>query len=140
MPESGNVNGLAEKMESYGRCLGQAFQIVDDLLDVVGEEAEAGKSLGTDLEHQKATLPLIHLWQQVGDTQRGELREIMQGPSENRAARLGPLLSEHRSIEYARERALDFASQAGQCLRGLPSNPAAEMLTRLPEFVLQRSR
>ena len=140
MPESGSVNGLAEQMESFGRCLGQAFQIVDDLLDVVGVEAEAGKSLGTDLQHQKATLPLIHLWQQVGDSQRDELRKIMQGPSEKRAGSLGPLLAEHRSIEYARDRALEFAAQAGECLRGLPSNPAADMLTRLPEFVLQRSR
>jgi len=140
MPELGGVSGLAEKMEAFGRCLGQAFQIVDDLLDVVGVEAETGKSLGTDLQHQKATLPLIHLWQQVGEGQRHELRQIMQGPVENRVSQLGPLLAQHQSIEYARQKALEFASQARQCLQGLPSNPAAEMLTRLPEFVLDRSR
>ena len=140
MPEHDNEQGLGEQMESFGRCLGQAFQIVDDVLDVVGEEAKTGKSLGTDLQHQKATLPLIHLWHQVGDAQRSELREIMQGPWENRAARLRPMLEQHRSIEYARQRALEFVATAGHCLQGLPSNPAAEMLTRLPEFVLDRSR
>src|SRR5262245_42224702 len=58
---SGAGDGAVEQLSSYGRSLGIAFQIADDLLDLVGEEQTAGKSLGTDLEQQKLTLPLIYL-------------------------------------------------------------------------------
>src|SRR5438132_6887149 len=57
---SGAGEGVVEQMTSYGRSLGVAFQIADDLLDLVGEEQTAGKSLGTDLDQQKLTLPVIH--------------------------------------------------------------------------------
>src|SRR5262249_13787387 len=49
------------RMTRYGRWLGIAFQIADDLLDLVGEERITGKSLGTDLDQSKPTLPLIYL-------------------------------------------------------------------------------
>ena len=53
---------LCEALSHYGHDLGVAFQIADDVLDMVGEEnAAVGKSLGTDLLKQKATLPLIRL-------------------------------------------------------------------------------
>src|SRR5436309_12027933 len=51
---------VVEALGRYGRYVGQAFQIADDLLDLVGEEDAAGKSLGTDLEQGKLTLPLIY--------------------------------------------------------------------------------
>src|SRR5205807_2219056 len=50
---------VVESLATFGRSLGMAFQIADDLLDLVGEERSAGKSLGTDLEQQKLTLPII---------------------------------------------------------------------------------
>ena len=50
-----------ERFSSYGRDLGMAFQIVDDVLDLAGDKQTVGKSLGTDLEQHKLTLPLIHL-------------------------------------------------------------------------------
>src|SRR5690606_29222219 len=48
------------RMRAYGRNLGVAFQIQDDILDLVGDTAEVGKSLGTDMEKGKLTLPMIH--------------------------------------------------------------------------------
>ena len=66
-----------------GRYVGLAFQIADDLLDLVGEERTTGKSLGTDLEQQKLTLPLIRLLQQ-GPTGAGggRVRQILLGPDD----------------------------------------------------------
>src|SRR5262249_25288331 len=58
---SGATTGVVEQLSRYGRWLGVAFQIADDLLDLVGEERTTGKSLGTDLDQQKLTLPLIYL-------------------------------------------------------------------------------
>src|SRR5206468_475198 len=58
---SGMDDEAVERLAQYGRYLGLAFQIADDLLDLVGEERAAGKSLGSDLAQQKLTLPLIHM-------------------------------------------------------------------------------
>ena len=56
---SGARDEVVQALTRFGRCLGLAFQIADDLLDLVGDEARVGKSLGTDLDQQKMTLPLI---------------------------------------------------------------------------------
>src|SRR5262249_7522931 len=58
---AGAAPDVVEALARFGRLVGQAFQIADDLLDLVGEEKATGKSLGTDLEQGKLTLPLIHL-------------------------------------------------------------------------------
>src|SRR5262249_21527118 len=60
---AGAAADVVEGLARYGRWLGMAFQIADDLLDLVGEERHAGKTLGTDLEQQKLTLPVIFLLQ-----------------------------------------------------------------------------
>src|SRR5262249_28295025 len=57
---AGMTDAVAENLAAFGRNLGIAFQIADDLLDLTGDESKAGKTLGTDLEQQKLTLPLIH--------------------------------------------------------------------------------
>jgi octaprenyl-diphosphate synthase len=66
-----------DALARYGRSLGVAFQITDDLLDLVGTESATGKSLGTDLEKRKATLPLIHLLHHVGSDGRAAVDRIV---------------------------------------------------------------
>ena len=70
---SGAERDLEEALAQYGRQLGIAFQITDDVLDVQGDEAIAGKSLGTDLAKQKPTLPLIRLLGQATPDDRARL-------------------------------------------------------------------
>ena len=140
MPEKGDQEKLAERLASFGRYLGQAFQIADDLLDVVGHESIAGKSLGTDLQHQKATLPVIHLWSCLNSQRQESLAEILREPGEERLGRLLPMLKRYGSIDYARQRAIEFSQQASGCLQGLPQNEATAMLQRLPGFVVDRVR
>ena len=74
--------GARDARPASGSNLGIAFQIADDLLDVLGDEATAGKSLGTDLVKQKATLPLIRLLSQADRSERAELLAILSSPSE----------------------------------------------------------
>ena len=131
---------LSAQVASFGSYLGQAFQIADDLLDVVGNESITGKSLGTDLRHQKATLPLIHLWGCLDSQQQQSLVEMLRQPGEEQLVRLLPMLEKHGSIEYARQRAIRFSQKAKGCLQGLPDNAATEMLQRLPGFVVDRVR
>ena len=61
---------IFEVCTTFGRSFGVAFQIIDDLLDITGDEATTGKSLGTDLLKQKTTLPLIRLLATVQPSQR----------------------------------------------------------------------
>ncbi len=140
MPEKPSQPDVSDQLASFGRYLGQAFQIADDLLDVVGSESITGKSLGTDLRHQKATLPVIHLWGCLDRQQQQSLAEMLREPCEEQLTRLLPMLEQHGSIDYARQRALDFSQKASECLQGLPGNEAAEMLRRLPGFVVDRVR
>lgn len=140
MPEKSDQEKLVERLASFGRYLGQAFQIADDLLDVIGEESIAGKSLGTDLQHQKATLPVIHLWSCLNSQQQQSMAEMLRKPGEEGILCLLPMLKQYGSIEYARQRALEFSQKASECLQGLPQNDATEMLQRLPGFVVERVR
>ena len=75
---SGAGENVVEQMTSYGRSLGIAFQIADDLLDLVGDEAAAGKTLGTDLREQKLTLPVIHCLNRLPRADADELRAAVE--------------------------------------------------------------
>src|SRR5262249_36385583 len=75
---SGRPARVVEALAAYGRWLGLAFQIADDLLDLVGEERLTGKSLGTDVEQQKLTLPLVRLLDTAPADQASRVRHILQ--------------------------------------------------------------
>jgi len=110
-------------LDGYGRSLGIAFQIADDLLDVVGNENHTGKSLGTDLQRQKLTLPIIHLLAQSSAAEADSLRELLARSDRRTGAALLPRLESRGSLQYARARADAYTVTAQQlltCLRLLP--------------------
>src|SRR5262245_407833 len=119
---------VVEAMARFGRLVGQAFQIADDLLDLVGQENLAGKSLGTDLEQGKLTLPLIHLLQTAPERLAEKARLVLTSPENHRREALRPLLEEAGSLEYARDRALALAAQARSELAALPPSPCRGIL------------
>ncbi len=123
----------------YGRALGIAFQIVDDLLDVVGDEQQAGKSLGTDLEKEKLTLPIIRMLSRLGERDRQAVVEQLHlgGPAARRL--LAERLAACDALEYARGRAADFARESRESLAGLPWSPARDLLAQLTELLLTRA-
>lgn len=130
---------IVEGMTRYGRNLGIAFQIADDLLDLVGDEDVTGKSLGTDLQKRKPTLPLIHVWEQSSGDERIELDAILNGPAEMRRHRLAPWFDKHDAFAYARGRASQYADAALEELDRLPNSPAKEVLQQITMFVVARS-
>jgi octaprenyl-diphosphate synthase len=133
---AGASQEAAEAMERYGRWVGQAFQIADDLLDLVGTETLAGKSLGTDLDQGKLTLPLIHALRQPGTAER--LRPLLNGEAPRRREQLRPLLEEAGSLEYARTAAHDLAARARRELACLAPSPARFILEGMTERVVNR--
>ena len=135
---AGADESQVERLQRYGRALGIAFQIADDLLDLEGDEARTGKTIGTDLAKRKATLPVIHALR----TAEGEEREQLLLDIETNERPLGqimrPWLERFESLPYAREQARGYALQAHAEIAGLPDSPPAAMLRSLTEFVVAR--
>jgi len=127
-----------EVFSEYGRNLGIAFQIIDDLLDVAGNESSVGKSLGTDLEKQKPTLPLLHVLSCLKGTERTEfVNALMEGS--NGHGILKSHLQRFQSRAYCLEKANVYAARAVSALADLSDNEATRILLQLPEFVIHRS-
>jgi octaprenyl-diphosphate synthase len=135
---AGADEGRSEAYAQYGRNLGIAFQIVDDVLDVLGDEATTGKSLGTDLIKQKPTLPVIRLLSQVDQAERRELVANLSRADGNHRAVLKDRLEHSDAISYARQKAASYARSAAEALPGPPTTPADETLVHLAEFVVTR--
>jgi len=127
-----------DALARYGHDLGVAFQIADDLLDLTGDEATVGKSLGTDLLKQKATLPLIRLLDTVSVQDREELVSVLSQSENHHAEILRPWFGRFDAIQYARERASGFTRSACGELALLPRTAACESLQGLTDFVVNR--
>lgn len=131
---------VVEAMACFGRNLGIAFQIADDVLDVAGDETTTGKSLGTDIEQQKPTLPIIRLLQLANHREREELIALLQDDSIDRLSQIRPYFERYETIAYAREKARSFADQAARQLELLPRTACRDTLATMAEFVVARSR
>jgi octaprenyl-diphosphate synthase len=136
---AGAEPAVAERLEAYGRYLGIAFQIADDILDVAGQEQTTGKSLGTDLQQQKPTLPLIRLLHVADDSTRAAVLHLLTIEAEGRAQTLRDLFDEYQTLRYAEQQARHFAQLAQQQLYDLPGHEAVTSLRQLTDFVVQRS-
>jgi octaprenyl-diphosphate synthase len=135
---AGAEPSACRSLTRFGQHLGMAFQIADDLLDVLGDEATAGKSLGTDLAKQKPTLPLIRLLNRAGRQDRAELLEILSRPGNHHRRALRPWFDRSDAISYARDTALRYARGAVDELEGLPLGPLRKALWGLSDFVVTR--
>jgi octaprenyl-diphosphate synthase len=129
-----------ERYARFGQNLGIAFQIIDDVLDVLGDEATAGKSLGTDLLKQKPTLPLIRLLTQLDGRERDELLAVLSRPGNHHRHLLKHRLEQSDAISYARNKALWFARRATEQLPDRPATLFDQTLRGLAEFVVTRQR
>ncbi len=136
---SGTDEATALTMEEYGRDLGVAFQIVDDVLDLYGDEQVTGKTLGTDLEKQKLTLPMIHLLNTATPEVAARVRALIAQAGEDARRQLRPFLESAGSLDYAWQAAERFAHAALRRLDVLDPSPAREILAQLTRQVLRRA-
>ncbi len=125
-------------LSRFGGKLGVAFQIIDDVLDVLGDEKTTGKSLGTDLVKQKPTLPLIRLLRQSGRQQRDEMIEILSNTADHHREALWPWLKDSDAIEYAKSKAAQFVEEASVELARWPQAPSRDSLVGIAQFVIER--
>ncbi|HLY73729.1 MAG TPA: polyprenyl synthetase family protein [Planctomycetota bacterium] len=128
-----------DALANYGACFGTAFQIIDDCLDITGDESEMGKSLGTDLEKGKLTLPVIKLLRELPSRERKDLQDLIV--SKNGADKKSVVLKmirERDILAYCTRRATEFVEDAKSGLRQLPDSLHVEALVSLADFVLDR--
>ena len=131
---------VREALDRYGHHLGVAFQIADDVLDLLGDEATVGKSLGTDLLKQKATLPLIRLLNRVSARERPELLDLLAASDNHRREALRPWFAPVSTRSNTHGQAEKFARLAADELHLLPPSPALDSLRELTRFVVQRKQ
>jgi octaprenyl-diphosphate synthase len=128
-----------KEMREFGSELGLAFQIIDDCLDVVGEEDVVGKSVGNDVADGKVTLPVLRTYAEANELTRASIRDAYTMPGiENRRDALREVCDLHPGTEYALNRASELVERAMQRLAQLPRSPARQALEGMGEFVLQR--
>lgn len=137
---AGATEETAERLATYGRCVGLAFQIADDLLDLTGDEAKAGKTLGTDLEEGKLTLPLIHALQTLPQAAAEELLELVKSNRPDKRRKVAEVLTRTGSIAYAKRTAEEFGRQARAALGDLPPSECKHILEQLTDWSVKRER
>jgi geranylgeranyl pyrophosphate synthase len=122
----------------FGREIGLAFQITDDLLDYVGDEQRLGKRPGTDLRAAKMTLPLIFLRDELDDDKRAWLGDCL-GREEALEA-INSALASHGIVERCRARADEHRARAIEALGCLPNDTGRALLAELGTRVAERRR
>ncbi len=127
-------------LADYGRHLGTAYQLIDDVLDYQSDPEERGKNLGDDLAEGKPTLPLIHALRLSGDDGVKQLirNAIEQGGLEQLEVIVAAIESTG-ALEYTRRLAQDEADRALMALQALPETPFKQGLAALARFAVERS-
>jgi len=137
---SGAGSATVRSLRDYGCNLGMAFQIVDDILDFVGDQAEMGKPIGSDLRQGTVTLPLLLYFEE--HPKHDLLRAVFEGQEgrEERIQSLVDLVRNSPAIESAREEARRFTMEAKEALRDLSANQYRQVMLDLADYLLERRR
>jgi len=130
------------QLGEYGRNLGLAFQIVDDVLDLTAAEEVLGKPVASDLREGKATLAVIHALERGTGADREAIRRVLDDRSFEHVphTRILEILQRHGSIEYAMDTACAYAEAARLSIADLPETEAKRALLWVPGFVTSRDR
>jgi octaprenyl-diphosphate synthase len=124
----------------YGRRIGTAFQLIDDVLDYSGVTADIGKNVGDDLREGKPTLPLIHVMARGSAAQRRMVRDAIEHGSAERFDEISAAIVGTGALEYTRARARAEADAAAVALDALPASECKQALLYLTTYSIARDR
>ena len=134
---AGGSDEVIERLAEYGRELGTAFQIADDVLDLLGNEAIAGKTLGTDIGQQKLTLPLIQALSELPDEDAERLRDALERGS---MTVVNDFVAATGAIDFAQAEAKRIATNARRALAILPNSAYRTALEQIADWAVVRDR
>jgi octaprenyl-diphosphate synthase len=128
-----------ESLRQFGLNLGITYQLVDDILDFVGDEKELGKPVVNDLKEGRITLPVIHALERTEAPDRGRLVELAQEAAPENAPEILEILAKCGSLDYARERARHYTLQAQANLSAFPDSPEKTHFWAITAELLDRT-
>jgi octaprenyl-diphosphate synthase len=146
MQLGGAITHASEQVDAqlgeYGRNLGLAFQIIDDVLDLTAAEDVLGKPVASDLREGKATLAVIHALERGTGADREAIRKVLADRSFDHVShpQILEILHRHGSIDYATDTACAYAEAARLSIADLPDTEAKRALLWVPGFVTSRDR
>ncbi|MEK9765206.1 MAG: polyprenyl synthetase family protein, partial [Thalassolituus sp.] len=126
-------------LKEYGKELGMAFQLVDDVLDYEGDAEEMGKNVGDDLAEGKPTLPLIHAMASASEDDRQLIRQAIRKGGLDQMDEVLRVVHECGSLDYTRQQANACRDRALECLKNLPESPARDALAALASIAVERT-
>jgi octaprenyl-diphosphate synthase len=135
---SGAPESLQRDLASYGRHLGIAYQLIDDVLDYQSDPETRGKNLGDDLAEGKPTLPLIYALRQGPGRGSDLIREVIRDGGRDRLNDILSAIESTGGLEYTARLAQTEAGQALDALRSLPETPYRDALASLVRFAIAR--
>ena len=135
------ANKDRDRMRTFGEKLGMAFQIKDDLFDMLGVKSKTGKNLGADVKKNMITLPLIHSYSTLTKSEARQVKKIfnLKKKSQKEINELTELVDTSGGFEYANQKIDEFSNQAIDILGEYPDSPYKKSLTDLVIFNSQRN-
>ena len=127
-----------EALRLYGRHLGIAFQIIDDLLDYLSDSETMGKNVGDDLAEGKATLPLIHAMRVGSDDDRDLIRHAIRKGGLDDLSPVLEIVQRNGSIDYSRLKAAEEIDKAKNAIATLPDTSFKETLNQIADLAIAR--
>jgi octaprenyl-diphosphate synthase len=136
---AGAPDETVEAAAEYGRSLGTAFQLVDDVLDYSGNANDIGKNVGDDLREGKATLPLIYLMRHGAPEQRALVRACIESGDEQHFEEVLSAITTSGALGYTRREAEKAARRAAESIAVLPNSQFKDSLLQLCAFAVDRN-
>jgi octaprenyl-diphosphate synthase len=128
-----------EAAAEYGRSLGTAFQLIDDVLDYSGNATDIGKNVGDDLREGKPTLPLIYLMRSGSSEQRALVRACIETGDEQHFESVLAAVTTSGALDYTRREAEKAADHAAKSISSLPDSQFRDSLLQLCAFAVDRN-
>jgi len=131
-----------ENLAQYGRDLGMAFQIVDDVLDLTASEDVLGKPVASDLREGKVTMAVIHALDHCTPPERCLIARVVEERTINGSAHgeVLRILHHYGSLDAANECAIEYAKLARNAICGFPDGEFKRALLWAPDFVVEREK
>ncbi|MBZ5568865.1 MAG: polyprenyl synthetase family protein [Acidobacteriia bacterium] len=131
-----------DRLALYGRSVGMAFQIVDDVLDLTASEDILGKPVGSDLREGKVTMAVIHALQRCTREERQNIQTVLDERAFSSVThqQILDLLTRYGSLDAALARASEFAQDARQAICSFPDSEIKRALLWVPDFVVAREK